>query len=106
VAPSQQGTGDLLQIGPTGGPATIAEGPGLYDVYRLLFDGNDFYAAVIGGDASPGSLVRVPGGGGTPVLLGIGTGVAIDDDCVYTGDVEEGVYSVLKSSAATMDGGG
>jgi hypothetical protein len=68
-------------------------------MYGLLFDGAEFFATAIG-DASPGSVERIAGTGGTPTYLGTGSGVAVDDECLYTGDPVSGVYSVAKSSLA------
>jgi len=99
VGASQQGTGQLVQLGPTGAPVTLSQGPGLYAMYGLLFDGAEFFATAIG-DASPGSVERIAGTGGTPTYLGTGSGVAVDDECLYTGDPVSGVYSVAKSSLA------
>jgi hypothetical protein len=101
VSPSQQGTGTLTQLGPIGSPVTLLQDPGLYVVYRLAFDGTEFFATTLA-DASPGFLVRIAGAGGAPVPIGPGSGLAVDDECLYLGDVPAGVYSVAKSNAGML----
>jgi hypothetical protein len=96
VSPSQGGTGAIMQLGPTGASATLSEDPGLYVVYRLVFDGSEFFATMLS-DASVGTLATIPAAGGPPISMGSGSGLAIDDECLYTGDVINGVYSVAKS---------
>ncbi|HEX7476803.1 MAG TPA: hypothetical protein VF331_03285 [Polyangiales bacterium] len=61
-----------------------------------MFDKTDFFATMLA-DVSAGSLARIPGAGGAPVSMGAGSGLAIDDECLYTGHVLQGVYSVAKT---------
>jgi hypothetical protein len=75
----------------------VPESGDLYVVYRLVFDGNEFFATMLA-DASFGTLARVPAAGGAPMVGGFGAGLAIDDECLYFGDVVNGVYSVTKSA--------
>jgi hypothetical protein len=96
VAPSESGTGSITQLSPAGALATLSEGGRLYVVYRLVFDGSDFFATMLA-DVSSGSLATIAGAGGMPVSLGSGSGLAIDDKCLYAGDVLQGVYSVAKT---------
>jgi hypothetical protein len=83
----------LMQLDPAGAVTTLENvGP----IYRLAFDGTNFFVASAAG---LGELARVPadgGPGGGPI--GVGTGLAIDDECLYVGDVTGyGVYSVARS---------
>ena len=55
-------------------------------MYRLVFDGTEFFATALA-DASEGALVRVP----------FGSGLAVDDECLYVADTATGVYSVAKA---------
>ena len=96
VAPSQPGTAQLMQLAPPGMPVSLAESNDLYVVHHLAFDGSSFYATMLA-DASIGVLARVPAGGGAPMLGGFGDGLALDDECIYVGDVVKGVYSVAKA---------
>jgi hypothetical protein len=94
VGPSQLGTGSLMQLDPSGSLVTLSDG--FYVAYRLQFDGTDFFATLLA-DLSFGSVVRVPAAGGTPVSIGRGgSGLALDDECLYVGNVIFGVYSVTK----------
>jgi hypothetical protein len=97
VALSQQGTGAIMQLSPSGSPATLAEDPLLYGVYRLFFDGTSFFATVMGGDGNIGDLVRLPAEGSPILNVGFGSGLAIDDECLYVSSIADGVYSVSKS---------
>lgn len=93
-----EGTGSVWRLAPGGAPTSLASDASLYFVWRLVFDGTHFFATVLT-DASPGALVRIPAAGGTPVPMGTGTGVAVDDECLYSFDVLLGIYSVEKSYA-------
>jgi hypothetical protein len=98
VGPSMQGTATLQQLDASGGATTLSQGDALYVVYRLLFDGTEFFATMLA-DASVGSLARVPAAGGTPVVGGdFGAGIAVDDECLYVADIIDGVYSVAKDA--------
>jgi hypothetical protein len=88
--------GAIMQVGPAGTPATLSEDSGLYVAYRLVFDGADFFATMLA-DVSVGRLARIPAAGGPPLRMGSGSGLAIDDECLYTGNAISGVYSVAKS---------
>ena len=90
------GTETLQQLGPSGPPTTLSQGAALYVVYRLVFDGTDFFATTLA-DASAGSLSRVPAAGGPPTSGAFGSGLAIDDECLYVADTGSGVYSVAKA---------
>ena len=82
-----------MQLDPAGALMTLANvGP----IYRLAFDGTDFFVASLDG---LGELTRVPADGGPDGgMIGLGTGLAIDDECLYVGDVTGyGVYSVARS---------
>jgi hypothetical protein len=98
--PTTQGTANLQQLAASGGVTTLSQGQAqgeAYFVYRLLFDGTEFFATV-DADISPGVLARVPASGGTPLLWRPpGNGIAVDDECLYVADVEDGVYSVTKA---------
>jgi len=98
VAPVQTGTGAITKLASSNGstPSTLASDGGLYIVQRLAFDGTTFFATM-GADASPGSLARIPAQGGSPVFMGAGFGLAIDDQCVYSAGALSGVYSVVKT---------
>ena len=98
VGPSVQGTAMLQELGPSGPPTTLSQGAALYAVYRLVFDGTEFFATMTA-DASVGTLTRIPATGGPPpVTAGFGSGVAVDDECLYVADVAAGVYSVAKTA--------
>jgi hypothetical protein len=101
VSPSQVGTATLVQLGPMGVPATLSEDPALYVVYRLVFDGSEFFATMLR-DLSFGSLATIPAAGGPPFSMGPGSGLAIDDECLYVADAIGGVYSVAKSYRGTV----
>jgi hypothetical protein len=96
VAPSMAGTETLQELGPSGSPMTLSQGVALYVVYRLVFDGTEFFATTLA-DASIGTLVRVSAAGGSPATGAFGSGVAVDDDCLYVADTASGVYSVAKA---------
>jgi hypothetical protein len=96
VAPSMAGTETLQELGPSGPPTTLSQGGALYVVYRLVFDGSDFFATTLA-DASLGTLVKVPAAGGPPTSGAFGSGLAIDADCLYVADTASGVYSVAKA---------
>jgi hypothetical protein len=96
VGYSMAGTGTLQELGPSGPPTMLSQGDALYAMYRLVFDGTEFFATTLG-DASLGSLVRVPAAGGPPGWGGFGSGVAVDDECLYVADTATGVYSVAKA---------
>lgn len=96
VGPSMPGTETLQQLGPSGPPMTLSQGGNLYVVYRLVFDGTDFFATTLA-DTSVGGLVRVPADGGSPTSGVFGSGLAIDDECLYVADLSSGVYSVAKA---------
>ncbi len=88
----------LQELGPSGPPTTLSQGAALYAVYRLVFDGTEFFATMTA-DASVGTLTRIPATGGPPpVTAGFGSGVAVDDECLYVADVAAGVYSVAKTA--------
>ena len=98
VVPSMQGTATLQQLDASGAATTLSQGDALYVVYRLLFDGTEFFATMLA-DASVGTLARVPAAGGTPVVGGdFGAGIAVDDECLYVADIVDGVYSVTKDA--------
>jgi hypothetical protein len=65
-------------------------------VYRLLSADDELYGSTLG-DASPGGVFKLSTGGGELIDLEIGTGVAVDDECVYTASALTGVSSVAKS---------
>jgi hypothetical protein len=96
VAPSLEGTEGLQQLGPSGSVTTLSQSGALYAIYRLVFDGAEFFATTLA-DASIGSLARIPAAGGTPVGGGFGSGLAVDDQCLYVADFATGVYSVAKA---------
>jgi hypothetical protein len=96
VPPSMVGTGTLQQLGPSGPPTTLSQGVILYVVYRLVFDGTDFFATTLA-DTSVGGLVSLPAAGGPPTSGVFGSGLAIDDQCLYVADISSGVYSVAKA---------
>jgi hypothetical protein len=98
VAPNQQGTGSLMQLAPSGAVTALSSAPSLYGMYRLLFDGSTFFGSTVG-DAGAEDVIRLAGTGGTPVVVTPATGIAVDDECLYTGDVSFGVYSSAKGSA-------
>jgi hypothetical protein len=97
VGPSMVGTETLQELGPSGPPTTLSQGDALYVVYRLVFDGTEFFATTLA-DASEGTLVRVPAAGGSPASGAFGSGVAVDDECLYVADTASGVYSVAKAA--------
>ena len=98
VGPSMQGTATLQQLDASGAATTLSQGDALYVVYRMLFDGTEFFATMLA-DASVGTLARVPAAGGTPALGGdFGAGIAVDDECLYVADIVDGVYSVTKDA--------
>ncbi len=99
VTPSQQGTGTLMQLGPSGAH-TLASDPALYVVYRLAFDGSTFFATMLA-DASIGTLATVPADGGSPSGGGSGSGLAVDDECLYLAGVQ-GVYSIQKAPGVVV----
>jgi hypothetical protein len=97
VAPSQEGIETLHRLVPGGTAENIAQSTYLYTVYHLLFDGTDFYGTVMA-DASPGMLIDLPAIAGAAVQAGgLGSGLAMDSQCLYVGNVVVGVYSVQKS---------
>jgi hypothetical protein len=96
VAPSMAGTETLQELGSSGPPMTLSQGGALYVVYRLVFDGTEFFATTLA-DASEGTLVRIPAAGGSPGTGAFGSGVAVDDECLYVADTVSGVYSVAKA---------
>ncbi len=101
VSPSEPGTGQLMQLAPAGGtPVSLAASDDLYVVNHLAFDGTAFYATMLA-DVSFGVLARVPAAGGAPMMAAGGDGLAIDDECLYVGDVTHGVYSVAKAQWAS-----
>lgn len=64
-------------------------------VDRLRASDDELYGSTIG-DASVGDVFELSTSGGELVEIGDGTGVAIDDECVYTASAESGVSSVAK----------
>jgi hypothetical protein len=96
VGPPIAGTETLQELGPSGPPTVLSQGEALYVVYRLVFDGTEFFATTLA-DESFGWLVRVPAAGGPPASYGPGSGVAVDDECLYVADTGTGVYSVAKA---------
>jgi hypothetical protein len=46
--------------------------------------------------------VSIPGTGGPPFRMGDAFDLAIDDECLYTGAISAGVYSVAKSYRGQM----
>jgi hypothetical protein len=78
----------------------LSQGPYLYRVRNLVFDGNHFFATEFG--PGTGLLMRIPGAGGPPVDIGVATGVAIDDTCLYASVMSSGIYSVSKSFTGTL----
>ena len=96
VGPSMPGTATLLELGPSGPPTMLSQGVALYVVRRLVFDGAEFFATTLA-DASEGTLVRVSAAGGPPATASFGSGVAVDDECLYVADAVSGVYSVAKA---------
>jgi hypothetical protein len=96
VAPSAVGTGALLELGPSGPPTTLSQGVALYVVHRLVFDGTDFFATTLA-DTSAGELLRVPAAGAPPGSGVRGSGLAIDDECLYVANIDSGVYSIARA---------
>lgn len=64
-------------------------------VYRLLYSDAELYGSTMG-DAGFGGAFKLSTNGGELVELGEGTGVAIDDECLYTASAITGVSSVAK----------
>jgi hypothetical protein len=75
----------------------IAEDTSLYLANHLLFDGTSFFMSVYGDADLQGEIYRIPAAGGTPVYVGPGYGVAVDDRCVYMGNTIDGISSVVKT---------
>ena len=94
-----EGTETLQELGSSGPPTTLSQGDALYVVYRLVFDGAEFFATTLA-DASPGALVRVPAAGGSPTTAAFGSGLAVDDECLYVADTVSGVYSIARAEWA------
>jgi hypothetical protein len=87
------GSGNLMRLDPSGALVSLSQD--FFVGYRVLFDGTNFFATLLA-DASPGTALEVPAAGGAPVTLGLYSGIAIDDDCVYLGSVITGISSVPK----------
>jgi hypothetical protein len=90
------GTAALQELGPSGPPTILSQDPALYVVYRLVFDGTEFFATILA-DISEGILARIPAKGGSPVSGAFGSGLAVDDQCLYVADVAVGAFSVAKA---------
>lgn len=97
VGAAMKGTEQLQRLDPSGQVTSLSQGSALYVVYRLAFDGTDFFATMLA-DVSAGTLARIPAMGGTPVIGGVGAGLAVDDTCLYVADIADGVYSIAKTA--------
>lgn len=86
--------GTITRLEPDGTEHVFPDEGMLGAVSRLIYDDGDLLFAE-GGDASSGSIGRVSAEGET-TFLGSGSGLAIDADCVYMGDVLSGVTTVTK----------
>jgi hypothetical protein len=64
-------------------------------VYRLLSSDAELYGSTMG-DASFGGAFKLSTNGGELVELGEATGIAVDDECLYTASALTGVTSVAK----------
>jgi hypothetical protein len=118
---------NLMRLTDSGIPSTLVGSWYLCDPGRMIFDGSAFYlvcrdpaAAIWGGS---GWIARVPAAGGFPVFpvftggTGPGSGqafpssraMAVDDECLYWGNVNYGIFSVAKGGEPGWrepDGGG
>jgi hypothetical protein len=95
--------GALQAVDSSGAVTMLAQGAALTAVYRMLYDGTQFFVTTIGNTTAVnlGSLLRVPASGGTPVSGGEGSGIAVDSACLYVADIDYGVYGVAKAQWGT-----
>jgi hypothetical protein len=104
-----QGLGTIVDLSQGGSPRTVVSSWSLAGTTLLIFDGFDFYVSA--SQNLQGSLDRVPGMGGLPIRLETGfgpLGIAVDDQCLYWGSVDRGIFSVAKAAAQqvrTQDSG-
>jgi hypothetical protein len=82
----------LRQLVPGGSPTTLATG--LSQAHDVVFDGQYFFVTT-----GRGALERIPAAGGTPALSQAGgSGLALDDECLYWSDFP-GIYAWALSAA-------
>lgn len=91
-----EGVGTIVELAPGASPKTLVQSASLYPIWRIVFGGDRFFASVIG-DASSGDVVTVPAGGGDVAEIGFGSGIAIDESCLYMSNISFGIWSVSTS---------
>lgn len=90
------GPGMIARLDPSGKLTTIPGAP--FFPWSLSFDGDDFFETV-GCDICEGTLLRIPGAGGSPIRMGAGGFAAVDETCAYW-STTDGIFSAIKSYRA------
>jgi hypothetical protein len=91
----------LMQLAPGATPVVLAEG--FSEPIDLIYDGNNFFVTAGGGALS---LLRIPSGGGTPLVAESETGIssmALDETCLYWSSLN-GISSLARSAADVAGG--
>jgi hypothetical protein len=90
--------GTLEQRAPDAAVSALSTSVNLGDPFSFVFDGSFFY--VLGGDDGM-AVTKVPAAGGTPQVMAAGSpgsGLAMDEACLYWADQMGGIYSLAKSA--------
>jgi hypothetical protein len=89
------GVGSIIRLAAPAAPATIAASADLFRPAHLTYGGKGFLVAVGVDTRSTEPIEQVPAAGGSPTLVvNMTAGYALDGDCLYWTDPQNGVFTM------------